>query len=80
MSTATGDAVLDRPEKWRRLALATGITGLVAIMIQFTAIIAVGSVGEPPLQAISADAATFFRATQAPWAQAGTPPPSRRRA
>lgn len=70
MSTRAGSTVPDHPEKWRRLALATGATGLIAIMIQFTAIIAVGSVGEPPLQATSADATTFFRATEAAWAQA----------
>ena len=68
MSTAAD--IADPPERWRNLALGTGVTGLVAIVSQFAAIIAVGSVGEPPLQASSREAAAFFRSIEAAWAQA----------
>ena len=57
-------------QAWSRLALGTGVTGLVAMVALFTPIIAVSSVGEPPLDAPSKDAATFFRDIEAGWAQA----------
>lgn len=69
MSATWDGTVPEHPEKWDRLAQMTGVSGLVAIAIQFTAVIAVGSVGEPPLQATTAEAAKFFRATEAAWAQ-----------
>jgi hypothetical protein len=55
---------------WPALERATGWTGLGAIVLLFAPIIAIGTVGEPPLEATSEEAATFFRATQAPWVQA----------
>lgn len=56
--------------RWVSLARATGVTGLAAVGILFGGIIAVSSVGEPPLDASSQDAATFFRKTEAAWVQA----------
>lgn len=57
-------------DAWTRLALFTGVTGLAAMAILFPAVIAVSSVGEPPLDATSRDAAAFFRDIEAAWAQA----------
>ena len=72
MDTDAGRSVHaeDRSRQWSRLALATGVTGLVAVAILFSAIIAVSSVGEPPLDAPSRDTAVFFRALGAEWVQA----------
>lgn len=71
MDTHAGRTVAgsDESEAWRRLALVTGVTGLVAMAILFPPIIAVSSVGEPPLDATSRDAAAFFRDLEAAWAQ-----------
>lgn len=52
------------------LARATGLTGLGSVGLAFAAIIAVSSIGEPPLDASSEEAATFFRNSQAAWVQA----------
>lgn len=54
---------------WSRLSLMTGVSGLVAMVILFSAVVAVSLVGEPPLDAPSSDAAAFFREVQAAWAQ-----------
>jgi hypothetical protein len=63
--STTGEAV-----RWSRLERATGITGLVSVVVLFTPIIAISSLGEPPLDAASADIATFFRAADAGWVDA----------
>jgi len=47
-----------------------GVSGLGAVTVLFAAVIAVGSVGEPPLDASSQEAATFFRDAGAGWVQA----------
>ena len=72
MDTDAGRSVHaeDRSRQWSRLALATGVTGLLAVPILFSAIIAVSSVGEPPLDAPSGDTAAFFRALGAERVQA----------
>lgn len=57
-------------QDWSRLALATGVTGLVGMVMLFSAVIAISSLGEPPLDAPSGDAAAFFRDLGAEWAQA----------
>jgi hypothetical protein len=44
--------------------------GLGAVTLLFAAVIAVGSVGEPPLDAGAEEAATFFRDAGAGWIQA----------
>ena len=57
-------------DRWASMARVTGTVGIVAVVLLFAPIIAISTVGEPPLEADSADAADFFRATQASWAQA----------
>ncbi|HLN77475.1 MAG TPA: hypothetical protein VK204_10560 [Nocardioidaceae bacterium] len=57
-------------QRWASLARATGVTGLGAVSLLFAAVIAVSTVGEPPLDASSQEAAAFFRNSQAAWVQA----------
>lgn len=60
----------DEAVRWSRLARATGFTGLASAVVIFTPIIAISSLGEPPLEADSADIATFFRSADARWVDA----------
>ena len=55
---------------WASLARTTGVMGLAALVVLFAAIIAVSSVGEPPLDASSEAAAAFFIRSHAAWVQA----------
>jgi len=57
-------------QRWASLARATGAIGLAAVILLFAALGVVGSAGEPPLDASSQEAATFFRNSQAAWVQA----------
>lgn len=57
-------------QRWAFLARATGITGLAAVILLFAALGVIGSAGEPPLEASSQEAATFFRNSHAAWVQA----------
>jgi len=52
------------------LARATGACGLGAMVVLFGAVIAIGSVGEPPLNASTEEAAEFIRNASADWVQA----------
>jgi hypothetical protein len=57
-------------DRWATLARTTGVMGLASVAVIFTAIIAISTVGEPPLEASSQDAAEFFRSSQPAWVQA----------
>ena len=46
---------------WSRLARRPGVTGLLTMVVLFSAIIAVSSAGEPPLDAPSEDALRVLR-------------------
>lgn len=70
-SARTAERPTSEPaQKWVALARATGVTGLAALILLMTSVIAVSSVGEPPLDASSQEAATFFRDSQVAWVQA----------
>lgn len=58
------------PGTWTSMARATGWTGIAAVVLLFAPIIAISTVGEPPLAATSQEAADFFVATGAGWVQA----------
>ena len=67
---SNADRTVQEPSpEWSRLALVTGVSGLVAMVILFSAVVAVSLVGEPPLDAPSSEAAAFFREIHAAWAQ-----------
>lgn len=51
------------------LARATGIIGLVFMVLLFGPVIALASAGEPPLDATASQAATYFGNIEADWAQ-----------
>lgn len=70
MESERGTVLGTGEQAWARLALGTGVTGLVAMVALFAPIIATSSAGEPALDATSAEAAEFFRNLDAPWAQA----------
>lgn len=59
-----------RPESWTRALRHAGYAGLAAVVLVFVPIIAVSTVGEPPLEADSAEAAEFLRNAQESWVQA----------
>jgi hypothetical protein len=57
-------------DPWRVMARASGVAGLVGAALLFGAIIPLGSLGEPPLEASTGDAAEFIRnAAEADWVQ-----------
>lgn len=59
--------------RWKRLALATGSSGLIGLVLLFAPIIAMSSLEEPPLDATRADAAAFIRNTaEAGWVDAAS--------
>jgi hypothetical protein len=71
-SARTADSLdSESAQRWASLTRATGVTGLAAIILLFAALIVVASAGEPPLDASSEEAATFFRNSQTAWVQAG---------
>ncbi len=64
------DAGTAADRRWAALARATGVVGLGAFVLLFAAIIAIGTVGEPPLEASDEEAAAFFRNAQVAWVHA----------
>jgi hypothetical protein len=57
-------------DSWSGVARISGWAGLVGAVLLFGAIIPIGSLGEPPLEASTNDAAEFFRnAADAGWLQ-----------
>jgi hypothetical protein len=57
-------------DSWSRAARTSGWAGLIGALLLFGAIIPQGSLGEPPLEATTEDAAEFFRkAAEADWVQ-----------
>jgi hypothetical protein len=57
-------------DSWNRVARTSGWAGLVGAGLLFGAIIPLGSLGEPPLEATTQEAAEFFRnAAGAGWVQ-----------
>lgn len=57
-------------ESWKGVARISGWAGLIGAVLLFGAIIPLGSLGEPPLEATTKDAAEFIRnAAGADWVQ-----------
>ena len=57
-------------DSWNGVGRISGWAGLVGAVLLFGAIISMGSLGEPPLEATTKDAAEFFRnAAEADWLQ-----------
>jgi hypothetical protein len=57
-------------DSWNGMARASGWAGLVGAVLLFGAIIPLGSLGEPPLEATTKEAADFIRnAAEAEWVQ-----------
>jgi hypothetical protein len=66
------DVVTDRPvllAPYTALARATGIIGIVFIVLLFGPIIALSAAGEPPLDATGPDVVKHFATIEADWAQ-----------
>lgn len=60
----------DGARRWVALARATGWTGIVAMVALFVPIVALGSLGEPPLQGEQDEVVEFFRnASEAGWVE-----------
>ena len=57
-------------DRWRSLARMTGVVGLVSVVVLFGPIIAISTVGEPPFDATSEEAAEFFGKLDVGWAHA----------
>ena len=72
MVTGTSDprAAPSRPDRWVAVLRRSGWAGLTAVLLVFVPIIAVSSVGEPPLETDSESAAEFLRNAQEGWVQA----------
>lgn len=64
------NTVSETASRWSQTARATGWLGIGSLILLFVPIIAISSVGEPPLEASTADIATFFRAAQTDWVEA----------
>ena len=56
-------------EPYRILGRATGVIGIVFIVLLFGPIIALSTAGEPPLDATASEAAKYFGNIEATWAQ-----------
>jgi hypothetical protein len=70
-SVRTADSLdSESAQRWVSLTRATGVTGLAAVILLFAALGVIGSADEPPLDATSQEAATFFRNSQAALVQA----------
>ncbi len=67
MDVVTNRQVVSDPHT--ALARATGIIGIVFILLLFGPIIALSTAGEPPLEATAAEAAEYFGNLEANWAQ-----------
>jgi hypothetical protein len=66
------DVVTDRPvlsAPYPALARATGIIGIVFMILLFGPIIALSTAGEPPLDATASEAVKYFGNIEANWAQ-----------
>src|ERR671936_2318106 len=66
------DVVTDRPvlsEPYTALARATGIIGIVFMVLLFGPIIALSTAGEPPLDATASEAVKYLGNIEATWAQ-----------
>lgn len=63
----TGESVTRTRDRWRDLARMTGITALAAVVLLFTPIIAISTLGEPAFDATQDEAAEFFRGADAAW-------------
>jgi hypothetical protein len=66
------DVVSHRPvssEPYAVLARATGMIGIVFMVLLFGPIIALSNAGEPPLDATGSEAMTYFGNIEASWAQ-----------
>src|SRR6266542_5396182 len=66
------DGVTDRPamsETYMALARATGIIGIVFMVLLFGPVIALSTAGEPPLDATASEAVEYFGNIEANWAQ-----------
>jgi hypothetical protein len=62
---------MSQPDPWASLARATGGAGLTGIVLIFTPIIAMASLGEPAFVATREEVAAFFRNTaESSWADA----------
>lgn len=53
--------------RWPAMARACGVIGLVSIVALFASVIAISSLGEPPLDAAVDDVLTFVRRTEVGW-------------
>lgn len=69
-TTPAPRAVAARPDRWTRALRHCGTAGLASVLLIFVPIIAVSSLGEPPLEAETAEAAEFLRKAQEAWVQA----------
>ncbi|MDP9273099.1 MAG: hypothetical protein M3O93_06160 [Chloroflexota bacterium] len=67
MDVATNRPVLSEP--YTALARATGIIGIVFMVLLFGPIIALSTAGEPPLDATPSEAVKYFGNIEANWAQ-----------
>jgi hypothetical protein len=67
MGVGTDGPVLSGP--YSALARATGIIGIVFMVLLFGPIIALSTAGEPPLDATSSEAVKYFGNIEANWAQ-----------
>ena len=56
-------------EPYRKLARATGVIGIVFMVLLFGPIIALSAAGEPPLDATASEAMKYFGNIEATWAQ-----------
>ena len=59
-------------DPWARLARATGIVGLSTLVLIFTPIVAISTLGEPPFTATTEQAHAFLANASATWAGVAT--------
>jgi hypothetical protein len=71
MTSATRTAKT-QADPWTRMIRSTGVIGLGTIVLLFTSIIAISTVGEPPFVASAAQARAFFVNGSRGWVQAVT--------
>jgi hypothetical protein len=57
-------------DRWRALALTSGIAGLVAVVLLFTPISLISTLGEPGFAGTADEVTAFFRNADAPWVAA----------
>jgi hypothetical protein len=71
VTSATGTAKT-RADPWTRMIRSTGVIGLGTIVLLFTSIIAISTVGEPPFVASAEQARVFFVNGSRGWVQTVT--------